>query len=422
MLAACGFPEPAAPLSRDRRLRADTANPIALPARRWPAGLQKLSELGVFQEPLAALQPAAGVVAYDVNVSLYSDGAQKHRFVYVPPGQRIETTADRWMAPSGTYFIKNFYFPNDARDPSQGIRLIETRFLVKQATGFEVSTYLWNDAQTDALVPGGNVDVPTHWVDQNGDLHDDYFHVPGTSLCQTCHQDRALGWRTRQLDHPGSYADGTTDQIGHLIAAGIADAQPQPGTVLIDTFGDGGLDARARSYLDVNCANCHAVGGEAYGTGVLWDYEDTGPGALPLCKRVESVAGRHLVIVPGAPSVVGVPGSACTRPRSPSCACPRARPTIPTCCRHCRSFRVGRGDDSRRVSAVTAMRCFVLASALGGAAMMAQADEIEGRRWGLGVQLSPYDLTEAGAPRGAAGGQRGWLPPRAGDTRPLSAR
>jgi len=136
---------------------------------------------------------------------------------------------------------------------------------------------------------------------RRGDLHDDYFHVPGTSLCQTCHQDRALGWRTRQLDHPGTYADGTTDQIGHLIAAGVADVRPSPGIMLVDTFGDGGLDARARSYLDANCANCHAAGGEAHGTSVLWDYGNTGPGALPVCKNVESVAGAHFVIVPGAP-------------------------------------------------------------------------------------------------------------------------
>jgi uncharacterized repeat protein (TIGR03806 family) len=277
----------------------DTPNPISPPDGGAPA--QALSELGIFEPPLAALQPVPGIIAYDVNVSLYSDGAQKHRFLYLPPGTQLQATSDRWTIPTGAYLIKTFYYPNDARDPDAGVQLLETRFLVKQADGFLVSTYVWNTDQSDAVVSGGNLDIPTHWIDADGVLHDDYFHVPGTSLCQTCHQDRALGIRTRQLDMPGTYADGTSDQISHLIAAGALNEQPPPGIVLTDPLGDGGLDARARSYLDANCAHCHAVGGEAYSTNVLWDYEDTVPTSLPLCMNVESVSGDDQVIVPGEP-------------------------------------------------------------------------------------------------------------------------
>jgi uncharacterized repeat protein (TIGR03806 family) len=278
----------------------DQPNPVAPPGGTAP--VDRLSQMGIYQGNLADLVPVAGIVAYDVNVSLYADGAQKHRFVFVPPGTHVQTTADRWIAPVGAYFIKNFYFQNDARDPSQGIHLIETRFLIQGDAGLTVSTYLWNDQQTDAVASGGNVDLPVRWIDQNGVLQDSYFHVPGTSQCQSCHDDRQLGWRTRQMDHPGSYGDGTSDQISHLIAAGILDqAPPDGGIVLSDPFGTAPLDARARSYLDANCAHCHATVGEASGTGLFWDYEDTTPELLPLCRPSHPVNGNDHVIVPGHP-------------------------------------------------------------------------------------------------------------------------
>ncbi len=278
----------------------DQPNPVPPPGSTTP--VDRLSEMGIFEQPLNQLQPRAGIVPYDVNVSLYSDGAEKHRFIFVPPGTTIHATDDRWQPPLGTYLIKNFYYPNDARDESQGIHLIETRFLIQQDAGLEVSTYLWNDAQTDAVASGGNVDVPVRYIDANGVLHDDYFHVPGTSLCQSCHDDRMLGLRTRQIDHPGTYPDGTSDQISHLVAAGVLDAAPPDGgIVLSDPFGAAPLDARARSYLDANCAHCHASVGEASGTGVFWDYEDTGPGQLPTCRLTNAVDGNDHVLVPGHP-------------------------------------------------------------------------------------------------------------------------
>jgi uncharacterized repeat protein (TIGR03806 family) len=276
--------------------------PVPVPPPGSSTPVDRLSEMGIFVGDLAQLQPSAGIVAYDVNVSLYSDGAQKHRFIYVPPGKQIQATSDRWQPPQGAYFIKNFYYPNDARDPSQGIRLIETRFLIQQDGGLVASTYLWNSEQTDAIASGGNVDVPVRWIDSNGLLHDDYFHVPGTSLCQNCHDERILGLRTRQIDHPGDYPDGTSDQMSHLVAAGVLDAlPPDGGIVLTDPFGTAPLDARARSYLDANCALCHASVGAASGTGLFWDYEDTTASLLPICRPTHGVAGNDQVIVPGHP-------------------------------------------------------------------------------------------------------------------------
>jgi uncharacterized membrane protein len=243
---------------------ADQVHPLAPPGSTTP--VTKLSELGIFKGNPARQIPRDQFVAYDVNVSVYSDGEQKHRFVHVPPGTRIHATADRWDLPVGTYLVKTFSFPIDARRPSAGERLIETRVLVKTARGLVGSIYLWNDEQTDAVASAGNVDVPVSWVDARGVRHDDRVHVPGTSECWSCHQERALGWRSGQLDRQGSFADGTHDQIDHFVRLGIVDARPPQHLVLSDPLGSASLDARARSYLDANCAHCHGAGGIAEDT------------------------------------------------------------------------------------------------------------------------------------------------------------
>jgi hypothetical protein len=197
--------------------------------------------------------------------------------------------------------VKTFYYPQDARDPQSAAQIVETRFLVFAEQGVTGATYLWNSDQTDALCSGGNQDIPTRWMDAAGVSHSDYFHQPGTSQCGSCHNGRALGLRTRQLDLDGVYADGTTNQIEHLVAAGALDAAPAARGGLADPQGSAPLADRARAYLDANCGHCHAPDQEAGATGVYLDLEHSGPGQLPLCRSTSSVDGRDRVIVPGHP-------------------------------------------------------------------------------------------------------------------------
>jgi len=273
--------------------------PIAPPGSLTP--VERLSELGIFEGDVARQVPRKGFVAYDVNTSLYADSARKRRFVYVPLGARIQTSSDRWQLPVGSYLVKTFSFPRDLRNPALGERLIETRFLVRTEEGFTASTYVWNDAQTDALASRGDLDVPVTWTDEQGRLRRQVFHVPSTSQCAACHAGRALGFRSRQLDHQAEYEDGTHDQISHFNRLGLIDRPPPAHLLLADPNGTATLAARARSYLDANCSHCHGEAGSARRTGLFWDLEHTTPAEMPSCRPTRSIDGRDRVVVPGHP-------------------------------------------------------------------------------------------------------------------------
>jgi uncharacterized repeat protein (TIGR03806 family) len=239
--------------------------------------VERLSQLGLFTGPLAALQPAPGFVPYTVVAPLYSDLASKERLVYVPPGTQLGYSDDRWTLPPGAMLVKTFYFAS-----ARGRQLIETRLLVRTGDGLRAGTYLWNAAQDDAVCSGGNVDVAT----DSG-----YFHVPGTSMCQECHDQHALGMRTRQLERG--------DQIDRLAALGIVgDVAPAPRPALADPTGDAPVAERARSYLDANCGHCHNHDGEAAHTKLILDLESVDPG---FCRHTSGVGGADRVIVPGHP-------------------------------------------------------------------------------------------------------------------------
>jgi uncharacterized repeat protein (TIGR03806 family) len=273
--------------------------PIAPPAGGTP--VERVSQLGIFEGDPKQQLARADFVAYEVNAPLYADGASKRRFVYVPPGTKAHVSADRWQLPVGSYLVKTFSLPVDARNPKLGERLIETRFLVKTSDGFRAATYVWNSDQTDAIASSGDVDLPVSWIDAAGQKHARTVHVPDSAECNACHSGRALAFRSRQLDRAGSYADGTHDQISHLVAAGVVDGPPPAHARLSDPFGDAPLDERARSYLDANCSHCHGQGGIAEPTKLLWDFEHTDAPHLAVCRDTAEVDGRDRVIVPGHP-------------------------------------------------------------------------------------------------------------------------
>lgn len=272
-------------------------------ARRENAGgveiPRRLSETGCFTDT-AAHRVAPGVVPYAVNVELWSDGADKLRYFALPPGARIGFTADgAWDFPVGSLLLKTFTLAG----PDGAVRRLETRILARQASGWQGYTWRWNEAQTDAELLDGALTERVETAD--GPLDWTY---PSRADCDACHtpaMGHALGPRTRQLDRQVDYGDGPTDQLAALAAAGWLDVATLPADRPAHprlTDASAPVEARARAYLEANCAHCHAPGA---GINVDLDLRAATPlAATGLCAAPADPLGladaRRLA--PGAPA------------------------------------------------------------------------------------------------------------------------
>ena len=227
---------------------------IALPAGE-PFPPARLADAGVFSD-LSAQTPAAGVVPYQVNAPFWSDGAAKTRFIRLPPGERIGfAPSGPWHFPDQTLLVKNFYLDLVRGDPASR-RIVETRFLVKEAAGWDGYSYLWNEAGTAATLLADSTTV-TYVIDDPQDpvgffLQD--YYLPSRQDCTVCHTQGVLGVHTAQLNDRAGQLHALAEQ--GLFSAALPDSATWPG--LPNPFDSSvPLDQRARSYLAVNCASCH---------------------------------------------------------------------------------------------------------------------------------------------------------------------
>jgi uncharacterized repeat protein (TIGR03806 family) len=301
-------------------LAAIFASLVALPASSAPSDsaiLSKtppklLSEFGFFDN-LRAQQPAAGVTPFQLNTALFSDGALKRRFLYLPVGKGA--TYDHKEAfgfPIGAALIKTFAFPADFRRPDDNVRHVETRVLLRQEAGWQAWAYVWNGEQTDATlkIAGAKVDIAT--IDRTGAPLAFTYFVPNKNQCKGCHAFNGeivpLGPKARNLNGEMSYADGETNQLAHWAAAGMLQgAPPPPQAPRAPNWRDAAapLEARARAWLDVNCAHCHRREGPASNSGLFLTSGETDPVALGVGKRPvaagKGTGGRAFDIKPGDP-------------------------------------------------------------------------------------------------------------------------
>jgi uncharacterized repeat protein (TIGR03806 family) len=258
-------PRPAAYLNFPPEVRRAPA-PGADDAAHFP---QLLSETGAFSD-LAQLTAAPGLLPYDLQAPLWSDGASKQRWISLPELGSVRTAQDApWKVPEGTVLVKQFEMSLDERQPDQHRRL-ETRLLVAAPGGsFYGVTYRWNAAQTDAeLVLEGDTETLSI-VGADGVERQQPYYYPGPLDCITCHTSTAgyvLGLRTRQLNHEIDYGHGypAINQLVAWSSLGFldrtfseedAEAAPRLVNVADETAS---LEARVRSYWDSNCSMCHA--------------------------------------------------------------------------------------------------------------------------------------------------------------------
>ncbi|MXP29192.1 hypothetical protein GRI58_10200 [Porphyrobacter algicida] len=238
--------------------------------------------------------PGKGVTAYRLNSPLWSDGAEKLRFVYIPPGKQAHADGGGLLdLPVGSALIKTFAFRKDGKR-----KLIETRVLLHRASGWAAFPYIWNAGQTEAklAIAGGHADVTTPaGVDID-------YRIPNKNQCKECHglsgKVTPIGPKARNLPR------GWLEQ---MVAAGHLDRVPQGADILPMWENRAEVPARlaARAYLDANCAHCHQPNATASNSGLDLRWEQDDPEKYGVMKHPVA-AGRGsgdllYDIVPGDP-------------------------------------------------------------------------------------------------------------------------
>lgn len=291
---------------------------------------ETLSAWGVLQQRDGQLQPARGVLPYDLNTPLFTDYAHKLRTIWMPEGSHARYAEERFDYPVGSVLSKTFYYPLDAqgrllRSEQQGaeavqlkrVRLLETRILLRQEQGWVALPYVWDEAQREATLDwaGASFDLQLH--DGTGEVLAVDYQVPDANQCAGCHEEQAgkgvqpLGPKARHLNKDFAYADGTANQLQHWQSIGFlqgvpADLASVPRNALWSAPREGeSLEHQARSYLDVNCAHCHNREGPGRTSGLYLDPDTPLSIAYGLCKQPVAAgkgSGDRLVdIHPGAP-------------------------------------------------------------------------------------------------------------------------
>lgn len=260
-----------------------------MPATLRETGLYADFDNGVFAPGVREFRPVS---------ELWTDGAVKRRWAYLPPGSQIDTSSmDYWRYPVGTKLWKEF-----RRD---GVR-VETRMLYKIRAGSGVGSwfmraYVWNEEQTDAVERRGGQDNVL------GTDHD----VPSELECMRCHgnvPDVALGFSAVALDYSN---EGVT--LRDLVDEGVLSHPPAgPGPSYFPVPGTP-TERDALTYLHINCSGCHNPTSEIFNSGdaiqnlrlqvnSLGSVAQTPAFATSVCQATQKSLGSiNQIIVPNSP-------------------------------------------------------------------------------------------------------------------------
>jgi mono/diheme cytochrome c family protein len=272
------------------------------------------------QTDLVTLDSAAlaksGVISYAPTYPLWSDNAQKMRYIRVPKGKSVvfDKATQTLQIPANTRFYKTFL--KQVKDVSGNMtyRKIETRVIVSRpdtnnADGTALQnalfgTYVWNQdesqaslladplrdgkpfadriftyvtdeqkAQAVAATNPSNLDAALNAVVPKITRH---YALPGSERCMQCHmgspsQSFILGFTPLQVarrpdNEGGIYEAATGDeltQLQRLIDYGVITGMTSPADILPLEQSEGTraprnqYELQAQAYMVGNCAHCH---------------------------------------------------------------------------------------------------------------------------------------------------------------------
>jgi hypothetical protein len=185
---------------------------------------------------------APDVQAYTPGATMWADGADSSRWIWLPPGTTIDTTQpDGWSFPVGTKIWQEFRLLG---------RRVETRFLWKEAAGqWFRATFAWTADQSAA--PSLVLGLPN--------ARGLPYEIPPVSACEHCHdgaRDFVLGFEALSLALP--QAAGLTLQA---LKQQQRLSNPPPARPVVP--GDPTM-SWVLAYLHANCGtSCHNRGPNA---------------------------------------------------------------------------------------------------------------------------------------------------------------
>jgi uncharacterized repeat protein (TIGR03806 family) len=296
---------------------------------------ERLSDWNVVYVADGRLRLNARVEPYTLDSPLFTDYAHKLRTVWMPEGQAARyKPVDTLDFTLGTIISKTFYYPvpeggrggdvvlrsaDTGPEPDGGltldkVRLVETRLLVRREAGWVALPYVWNAEQTEAKLMRGGELLPLTLLAADGSKAQVDYAVPDANQCAGCHgtdlKSKAIfpiGPKARHLNRDFAYPGGSANQLAHWQKIGYLTGVPAGELPKNPSWDDPAapLDARARSYLDINCGHCHSQTGAARTSGMWLDATTRDLLRLGRCKLPiaagQGTGNRPWDVAPGEP-------------------------------------------------------------------------------------------------------------------------
>ena len=262
-------------------------------------------------------------IGYDLITPLFTDYAEKYRFIFVPEGkQAAYNSRESLDFPVGTIIAKTFTMPRDFLNEAAGEEIIETRLLIHRKDGWKALPFIWREDLSDAdlTLAGGTRQVS--WIHSDGSSRSTNYVIPDANSCKTCHstvRDESgsgvnqetvitpIGPKARFLNKDNQYNGKSVNQLAYMEQQGVLVGVPED-LESIDTvpaWDDPAADLqnRAKGYLDANCAHCHSPGGFASNSALFLEYWREVDTSYGICKTPVAAGagsgGLRFDIVPG---------------------------------------------------------------------------------------------------------------------------
>ena len=285
----------------------------------------RLSDWNLFTREGSNLVPNDASMVFRPANQLFSDYSQKLRTLWMPDGSQARLIDEEIEYPVGTVISKTFYYPTNAEghvlkqidlaerqiDLSKN-KIIETRLMVRRDARWDAFPYVWNKEETEAFLRIAGSSVPINLKSDTGD-HDFVYFVPNENQCSGCHvtshpagDTHPLGAIATQLTAAFDYPRNNTElQIDKLVARGWLTKKTNGSSPVSWRDEAAHLEARALSYLNIQCGHCHNPEGPADTSSLILDGSHKFLINLGVCKTPVAAGGGSgdmlYSIVPGAP-------------------------------------------------------------------------------------------------------------------------